>query len=369
MGKKLGVYALCFLLVSQGLTGCAGMTEQQQDTAAGAGIGAVVGGVLGGVIAKDNPLVGVAIGATAGALVGGLIGWKVGEYRMEKVKEAGQSPAAKDYKPEQGVVAKIETTAAAPQQLKPGDQVILQTQYTVLSPPDKGEVKVKEVRTILFNNQQLGRLEKDSTLSAGTYSTQNTLTLPQDAAEGRYTVATLVEPVGVPKATKAEATTDFVVGTVPVAAPVAPAVTAPQVGAAAAPTAPAAPAATEVEARLKQLDDLKAKGLVTDQEYRQKREEILSTAGPKGATQVSLPVQPPASPALPPVPEVVYVKATTINIREDAGTSAKAVATARKGNKLLVLDETQRGKEKWYRIRTEDGREGWVASWLVATEP
>jgi hypothetical protein len=357
MGKQLGVYVLCFLLMSQGITGCAGMNEQQQDTAAGAGIGAVVGGVLGGVIAKDNPLAGVAIGAAAGALVGGLIGWKVGEYRMEKVKDAGQSAAAKDYRPEQGVVAKIETTAAAPHQLKPGDQVILQTQYTVLAPPDRGEVKVKEVRTILFNNQQLGRLEKDSTLSTGTYSTQYPLTLPQDAAEGTYTVATVVQPVNVEKATAAQASTAFVVGTAP--APVA----AP--GAPPAPT----PATTDVDARLRQLDNLKARGLLTDQEYKQKRQEILATSGPTGAPKATLPAQAPAPPPPASMPEVVYVRVATVNIREAAATGAKLVATARKGNKLLVLDESQSGQEKWYKVRLEDGREGWVASWLVATEP
>lgn len=357
MEKKLGIYVLCFLLVSQGLAGCAGMTEQQQDTATGAGIGAVVGGVLGGVIGHKSPLVGAAIGASAGALVGGLIGWKVGEYRMEKVKDAGQSAAAKDYKPEQGVVAKIENTAAAPQQLKPGDQVVLQTEYTVLSPPEKGEVKVKEVRTILFNSQELGRLEKDSSLSAGTYTSQHKVTLPPDAAQGTYTVATLVEPVGVEKATNAQATTAFVVGT-----------------GAAAPPAPSAPSSAKSsgEERLRQLDDLKAKGLVNEQEYKQRREailtEILGGPAPAGAVQSSLPSQAPASPPKTSLPEAVYVKGTSVNIREAAGTDVKVVTKAQKGTKLFVLEEVQKGQEKWYKVRLEDGREGWVASSLVSTE-
>ncbi len=368
MSKRLGILVLCFLLVSQGLTGCAGMTEQEKDTATGAGIGAVVGGVLGGVIGKNNPAAGIAIGAAAGALVGGLIGWKVGEYRMEKVKDAGQSAGAQNYKPEQGVVARIETTAAAPHQLKPGDQVILQTQYTVLSPPDKGDVKVKEVRTILFNNQELGRLEKDSTLSAGTYSSQYPLTLPADAAEGTYTVATLVQPVAVDKATTAQATTAFVVGTAAVPASVTPPVSAPQAGATGALPAPS-PATSGAEGRLKQLDDLKAKGLLTEQEYKAKREEVLGTPSSAGAAQVSLPTQAAASPQQASMPEVVYVKTASVNIRETGGTNAKVVTTARKGNKLLVLGESQSGNEKWYKVRLEDGREGWVASWLVATEP
>jgi SH3 domain-containing protein/YmgG-like glycine-zipper protein len=371
MGKKLGIFALCFLLVSQGLAGCADMTEQQKDTATGAGIGAVVGGVLGGVIGHKNPLAGVAVGAAAGALVGGLIGWKVGEYKMEKVKDAGQSAAAKEYKPEQGVVAKIENTAAAPQQLKPGDQVVLQTEYTVLSPPDKGEVKVKEVRTIIFNSQELGRLEKDSTLSAGTYTSQHKVTLPSDAAQGTYTVATLVEPVGVEKATNARATTAFVVGTGEAAPSAPPPASAPQAGAAVAPSAPST-AKPSGEDRLRQLDDLKAKGLVGEQEYKQRRDailaEILGGPAPAGATQASLPSQAPPPPAKTSLPEAVYVKGTSVNIREAAGTDFKVVAKVQKGTKLFVMEEAQKGKEKWYRVKLEDGREGWVASSLVSAE-
>jgi N-acetylmuramoyl-L-alanine amidase len=69
------------------------------------------------------------------------------------------------------------------------------------------------------------------------------------------------------------------------------------------------------------------------------------------------------------VPEVVFVKANSVNVREAAGASAKVVATVRKGGKLLVLEESQNGSEKWYRVKLEDQREGWVASWLVSLQP
>jgi osmotically inducible lipoprotein OsmB len=51
------------------LTGCAGMTEQQKSTAAGAAIGGVAGNVLGGGT----------IGTLGGAAVGGVIGNQVGK--------------------------------------------------------------------------------------------------------------------------------------------------------------------------------------------------------------------------------------------------------------------------------------------------
>ncbi|MDQ2988222.1 MAG: glycine zipper 2TM domain-containing protein [Pseudomonadota bacterium] len=51
-----------------GLTGCAGMSNQDKNTAIGAGVGAVAGSVLTG---------GSPIGAVGGAAVGGVIGNQV----------------------------------------------------------------------------------------------------------------------------------------------------------------------------------------------------------------------------------------------------------------------------------------------------
>lgn len=54
--------------VALGLTGCAGMSNQDKNTAVGAGVGAVAGSVLTG---------GSAVGAVGGAAVGGVIGNQV----------------------------------------------------------------------------------------------------------------------------------------------------------------------------------------------------------------------------------------------------------------------------------------------------
>jgi osmotically inducible lipoprotein OsmB len=51
-----------------GLTGCAGMSQQDKNTAIGAGAGAVLGGALTG---------GSAVGTVGGAAVGGVIGNQV----------------------------------------------------------------------------------------------------------------------------------------------------------------------------------------------------------------------------------------------------------------------------------------------------
>jgi len=65
--KQLAVSATIATL-ALGLTGCAGMSQQDKNTAIGAGAGAVVGGVLTG---------GSAVGTVGGAAVGGVIGNQV----------------------------------------------------------------------------------------------------------------------------------------------------------------------------------------------------------------------------------------------------------------------------------------------------
>ncbi len=65
--KFLGIKSL-ILAIAITLTGCAGMTQQQNNTAIGATAGAVVGAVLTG---------GSGVGTVGGAAVGGYIGNQV----------------------------------------------------------------------------------------------------------------------------------------------------------------------------------------------------------------------------------------------------------------------------------------------------
>ncbi|NUT63691.1 glycine zipper 2TM domain-containing protein [Herbaspirillum sp. C9C3] len=67
--QKLAVTSVAICAFA-GLTGCSGMTQQDKNTAIGAGAGAVGGAVLTG---------GSAIGTVGGAAVGGVIGNQVGK--------------------------------------------------------------------------------------------------------------------------------------------------------------------------------------------------------------------------------------------------------------------------------------------------
>ena len=62
------VISVTLATVALGMTGCAGMSAQDKNTAIGAGAGAVIGGVLTG---------GSTVGTVGGAAVGGVIGNQV----------------------------------------------------------------------------------------------------------------------------------------------------------------------------------------------------------------------------------------------------------------------------------------------------
>jgi osmotically inducible lipoprotein OsmB len=63
--------ALCVVVLA-GLAGCSGMTQQEKNTAIGAGVGGVAGSALTG---------GSALGTVGGAAVGGVIGHEVSKPR------------------------------------------------------------------------------------------------------------------------------------------------------------------------------------------------------------------------------------------------------------------------------------------------
>lgn len=79
--NKLAITALTSAaLAIGGLSGCANMTETQQDTAKGAGIGAVAGAVLGAATGGSK-------GAATGAVLGGAVGAGGGYIWSKKMQD------------------------------------------------------------------------------------------------------------------------------------------------------------------------------------------------------------------------------------------------------------------------------------------
>lgn len=73
----------------------------------------------------------------------------------------------------------------------------------------------------------------------------------------------------------------------------------------------------------------------------------------------------PSAPASGPEARVVYVKWKTVSLREGPGTNFKSLAEIKKGTALEIIEE----KEQWFRVRLEDGQEGWVGKATTSENP
>lgn len=171
---------ICFTL--SGL-GCA--TSKQT----GALTGAAVGAGAGAVIFKD-PRAGAIIGGIVGAIAGAVIG----DYIDEQKKNRRESVREIKYKPSQGNIVRIEDTTIEPVRVKPGETVGLKTSYYVLSPAPVGQVKIVESRVVTYNDKPvtepfIREVRKEQGLTSSTMK----LPLPNDAAEGEYTVITTID--------------------------------------------------------------------------------------------------------------------------------------------------------------------------------
>ncbi len=58
----------------------------------------------------------------------------------------------------------------------------------------------------------------------------------------------------------------------------------------------------------------------------------------------------------------VTVNPATLNVRSGPGTGYSVVFGVKGGDKLQVLESS----DKWIRVRTQDGKEGWTAGWLTS---
>jgi curli biogenesis system outer membrane secretion channel CsgG len=73
----------------------------------------------------------------------------------------------------------------------------------------------------------------------------------------------------------------------------------------------------------------------------------------------------PSTEASVPPSRVIFVKWPQVSLREGPGTNFKATAQVQKGTALEVVEE----KDNWYRVRLEDGQEGWVGKATTSENP
>jgi curli biogenesis system outer membrane secretion channel CsgG len=121
--------------------------------------------------------------------------------------------------------------------------------------------------------------------------------------------------------------------------------------------------------------------------YRDTHDAVVATRQTPGLSPVSqAAVQPSATPrtdagtaaaprpsptpdalGAPPTPpaKVLYIKAAAANVRGGPSTEAAVLTTVRRATKVVVLENGN----AWYRVKLENGSEGWVAASVTSTEP
>jgi Domain of unknown function (DUF4384) len=116
--------------------------------------------------------------------------WQGGHYRDTRNPDRGgtQRGAAPTTRSPKGSITLSETAAQRPR-LSPGDSVTLRALYEIASPGD-----VRETRVIRYDGLVLARLERVVSRTPGSVESEYRVDVPKDAADGWYSVTTVLEP-------------------------------------------------------------------------------------------------------------------------------------------------------------------------------
>jgi hypothetical protein len=121
--------------------------------------------------------------------------WQTGEYRDFTPNPAPALAPAGVTTRALGPSLKLDRVTVQAPKVRPGDAASLIAQYNVAIP--SGTIDIKETRVVSFNGAILTRLARVVTRPAGPVGSEYKLKVPTNAADGWYTVTTLIEPAQV----------------------------------------------------------------------------------------------------------------------------------------------------------------------------
>ena len=190
--KWMAIAGVVLLVVS--LAGCvtdSGYYDPARSAGAGALGGAATGAALGAIIgaATGNAATGAWIGAASGAVVGGVGGALYASHRNSEIRSSQAAAQAHNYQG-QGNVISVDNVTASPGMARPGQQIMLGVDYTILT-PDNQPVSANLVREIRYHGNLVGSPYQTTVTNAnGGYNDTVTYSLPGNATPGVYTVVT-----------------------------------------------------------------------------------------------------------------------------------------------------------------------------------
>jgi len=190
--KWLAIAGVVFLAVS--LAGCvtdSGYYDPARSAGAGALGGAATGAAIGSIIgaATGHAATGAWVGAAAGGVLGGVGGALYASHRNSEIRSSQAAAQAHNYQG-QGNVVSVDRATASPGMARPGQQIMLGVDYTILT-PENVPVSATLVREIRYNGSLVGSpYETTVTNANGSYNDNVTYSLPNNATPGVYTVVT-----------------------------------------------------------------------------------------------------------------------------------------------------------------------------------
>jgi hypothetical protein len=195
MTRKWLVMALAIIL-SVSLAGCvteSGYYSPERSAGAGALGGAATGAAIGSIIgaATGSPATGAWVGAAAGGVLGGVGGYLYAQHRNSEISSGQSAAQAYNYQG-QGNVVRVDNATASPSTVRPGQQVNLGMNYTILTPSNT-PVAITLQREVRYNGQLVGQPYQTTVTNAnGSYSDDVGYSLPSNATPGNYTVTSRV---------------------------------------------------------------------------------------------------------------------------------------------------------------------------------
>ena len=187
----------CVVLLAVSLAGCvtdSGYYDPARSAGAGALGGAATGAAIGSIIgaATGNAATGAWVGAAAGGVLGGVGGALYASHRNSELRSAQAAAQANNYQG-QGNVVNVDNVVASPSMARPGQQIVLGVDYTILT-PDNVPVSATLVREIRYQGNLVGSpYQTTVTNSNGTFQDNVTYSLPNNATPGVYTVITRLQ--------------------------------------------------------------------------------------------------------------------------------------------------------------------------------
>ncbi len=285
-------------------------------TAMGAFGGAAVGLLLGGKKTKgEGALIGAAAGgALAFALAYGKCLAMFSDLNSYPLAGAQETARRVGYNPSQGYITKIENFYVDPTGVSPGGKVQLNGSYYIMAPEGTTDVKVTETRTVSYYDpaekqwKELGSVPQEITSALGTRKAEGSFDMPKDVPEGNYRITLTVEANG----KRDQISSDLMV----------------------------------------------KKGLAMGPSGKQPAIQTAYTHDQSGGKAVGT-VKVEKKPA------TITISSKTLSMRKEPSAKAQIIATLNQGEVYEVIQKTGLSDNTWFKIRLDNGVEGWVAGKFV----